>query len=164
MQCNGTIATFGPEIIKLVLQKQPADVICSEIELCNSSAAVFTKPAPPVKVAVGNGSLECTACEVCYYFSLKMFSILINVLSSWWNLPSNTLLRTRRRVRSSLSWMTFALHSTSPTWSKPYALFPIFGCSHLYIYIVQECSGWIWTYHYSIFDQRGTSRCNMHRN
>lgn len=63
--CKGTVLAFGPEIINLVLEKQPAAVICNEIKMCNSSAipAKFF-PAPPApKKLSGNNTLECELCQ-----------------------------------------------------------------------------------------------------
>jgi len=64
--CQGAIATFGPEIISLVLDKQPADVVCAEIGMCNKSKIVPSKPialSPPIEVSTGD-TIGCTLCEL----------------------------------------------------------------------------------------------------
>lgn len=67
--CQGTIATFGPEIIQLVIDKQPADVVCTEIGLCsNSSAPAVAAPAPKVS---GNETVPCELCEMLVYYTEK---------------------------------------------------------------------------------------------
>lgn len=63
--CQGTIATFGPEIIQLVLDKQPADIVCSEIGLCSNS----TKAVAPIKAS--NGTVVCEICEMLVYYTEK---------------------------------------------------------------------------------------------
>jgi len=68
--CQGTIATFGPEIIQLVLDKQPADVVCNEIGLCSNS----TKTAPaaaPVSMKSSNNTVPCELCEMLVYYTEK---------------------------------------------------------------------------------------------
>eukprot|EP00026_Physarum_polycephalum_P017891 Phypoly_transcript_19266.p2 GENE.Phypoly_transcript_19266~~Phypoly_transcript_19266.p2 ORF type:complete len:219 (-),score=45.18 Phypoly_transcript_19266:34-690(-) len=61
--CKGTVMSFGPEIINLVLEKQPADVVCSEVKLCNSSAVPAKIVPPPAVDNLGNGTLECDICQ-----------------------------------------------------------------------------------------------------
>jgi len=84
--CQGVVATFGPEIIKLVIDKQPADVVCTEIGLCNSSSTTREKvvfaalkipataaiPAPmPAEV---NGTLVCEVCNVLVNFTERLLA------------------------------------------------------------------------------------------
>ena len=60
--CKGTIATFGPEIINLVIEKEPADVVCSEIGLCNSTSSISLLPKYNAG-NLGNGTIECDLCQ-----------------------------------------------------------------------------------------------------
>jgi saposin len=71
--CQGIVATFGPEIIKLVVAKQPADVVCTEIGLCNSSsnAVAAVHAAPPMPMDV-NGTLVCELCDLLVNFTEKL--------------------------------------------------------------------------------------------
>ena len=49
-----------------MVEKQPADVVCSEIKLCNSSAVPAKVVPPPAPIAgLKNGTLECDMCQVC---------------------------------------------------------------------------------------------------
>jgi len=77
--CQGTVATFGPEIIQLVISKQPASVVCSEIGLCNASK-VATPVAVKKPIAIvsadpvpksGNDTLGCDLCEMLVSFTEK---------------------------------------------------------------------------------------------
>lgn len=70
--CQGTVATFGPEIIQLVIDKQPADVVCTEIGLCNSSKIAVAAPAP--FKASGNDSIPCELCEMLVYYTEKLIA------------------------------------------------------------------------------------------
>jgi len=72
--CQGTIATFGPEIIGLVVQKQPPDVVCTEIGMCNSSKRAQDKmpqvPVPIFRIPMSpNATLVCLTCEVLVNFT-----------------------------------------------------------------------------------------------
>jgi len=73
--CQGTVATFGPEIIQLVMNKQPADVVCKEIKLCNSSSVAATPVAavitPAAPVAGGNDTIPCELCEMLVDYTEK---------------------------------------------------------------------------------------------
>lgn len=73
--CQGIVATFGPEIIKLVIDKQPADVVCNEVGLCNSSKiadAAIQKIAINAAPAEVNGTLVCEVCEMLVNFTEKL--------------------------------------------------------------------------------------------
>jgi saposin len=70
--CQGTVATFGPEIIQLVIDKQPADVVCTEIGLCNSSKIEVAAPAP--YKASGNDTVPCELCEMLVYYTEKLIA------------------------------------------------------------------------------------------
>jgi saposin len=76
--CKSTVATFGPEIIKLVIDKQPADVVCSEVGLCsNSSSTVHPHPMVPVPVKPAeknDSSLTCTLCELLVSYTEKFLA------------------------------------------------------------------------------------------
>jgi len=80
--CKSTVATFGPEIIKLVIDKQPADVVCAEIGLCSNSTVsvhpnpiVHVVPAVPVKpVEKNDSSLTCTLCELLVSYTEKFIA------------------------------------------------------------------------------------------
>jgi len=61
-ECDDLIATYGPEIIELLVQKEPPAVICTQISLC--SAAKKTIPAFPVMpVGAPKESIECMLCQ-----------------------------------------------------------------------------------------------------
>lgn len=72
--CQGTIATFGPEIITLVLDKQPADVVCSEIGLCSNSTKTAPAPAVPAPIKSSNNSIPCELCEMLVYYTEKFIA------------------------------------------------------------------------------------------
>jgi len=65
--CQELVTSYGPTLIQLVIDDQPADVVCTEVDLCsnlsstihssnkNAVAIIPAKPAP-------GGDAECGAC------------------------------------------------------------------------------------------------------
>eukprot|EP00003_Mantamonas_plastica_P025549 TRINITY_DN5029_c0_g2_i2.p2 TRINITY_DN5029_c0_g2~~TRINITY_DN5029_c0_g2_i2.p2 ORF type:complete len:471 (-),score=146.41 TRINITY_DN5029_c0_g2_i2:236-1648(-) len=75
--CEDLINQYGPQLIQLLLQHEPADTICSQIGLCkNSSATVDMKtvtPAPLVK-DVKSGAY----CAICEFIMDKLETLISN--------------------------------------------------------------------------------------
>jgi Saposin-like type B, region 1/Saposin-like type B, region 2 len=65
IQCQGAVATYGPEIISLVVKKYPADAVCTEIGLCSNSSFILPVAIPSANIKLeGNSSVECDLCQV----------------------------------------------------------------------------------------------------
>jgi saposin len=57
-ECDDLIATYGPEIIQLLVQKEPPATVCTQLDLCSSTKQ---EQAPPVHEP--KGSIECMLCQ-----------------------------------------------------------------------------------------------------
>lgn len=58
--CEALVNQYAPQIINLLVNDFPADVVCQKLGLCTSSA---TKEAAKKPISVG-GALECSLCKI----------------------------------------------------------------------------------------------------
>ena len=49
----------------MVIEKQPTEVVCSEVGLCKDSTSVAVKRAPVGSIDNIGNDVECAICEVC---------------------------------------------------------------------------------------------------
>jgi len=56
--CQGLVTTFGPQIINMLINKEPPATICAQIDLCSNSSTAKL----PINIKAG-GAMECTICE-----------------------------------------------------------------------------------------------------
>lgn len=76
VQCTETVASYGPMIISMIIQKEDPQVLCTQLDLCSNGSSIAVAPVVP---APSTDDIECVLCQVCIFIFWELIVTLLLV-------------------------------------------------------------------------------------